>query len=239
MNPSCNRRFSARRAHAAVQRVCGSDPCRRWYKAHWTQTRRPPRGIGADAYAAVERACRDDAGRHALVVLARRTGLRKGELLGLTWGDVLDGSGRVRGSFAVRGQWDDARGFVPPKTRASRPAYIDREARSELERLAGGRTLRRSARIFPYWESAVHRWFVALQRRLGVGNLETGRPYRFHDFRHALATELVRAGRIDLARRMLGHRDLNTTMIYAEQGDQEVLADLESALGRGKRPSSA
>jgi len=239
INPSCNRTFSSRRAHAAVQRVCGADGCRRWYKTYWSQTRRPPRGMPDAAYGKAEASCRGDAARHALLVLARRTGLRKGELLGLAWGDVLDGSGAVRRSFGLRGQWDDARGFVPTKTGASRPVYLDSEARRELERLAGSRPVRRSARIFPCWESAVHRWFVGLQRRLGVSSPDTGRPYRFHDLRHALGTELVRAGRIDLARRMLGHRDVNTTMIYAEQGDQEVLADLEGVLARRKRPSSA
>lgn len=67
-------------------------PCREWYKAHQLATAPPPRGLG-ESWPKVERKLVDLPLRHAVLIrVARATGLRKGELLGLTWADVLEGA---------------------------------------------------------------------------------------------------------------------------------------------------
>ena len=61
-----------------------------------------------------------------------------------------------------------------------------------------------------------------LRKRAGV----TG--FRFHDYRHNLATKLLReTGNLKLVQRALNHRDIKTTMRYAHVLDDEVTAALE------------
>jgi site-specific recombinase XerD len=51
-----------------------------------------------------------------------------------------------------------------------------------------------------------------------------------HQLRHTLATRLVNRGmRIELIRRLLGHRYLNSTQIYARVYDRTVQDHFESA----------
>ena len=207
--------------------------CQIWYKLFWSQTRKPARGIPLADWTKIWKRAHEEVPHYAVLILvARETGLRKGEILGLMWGDVLDPAGKVKTSIELRGQWDDCRGFIPTKTGASRLAYLTETACKAIDTLQRGKS---EDRLFPFWESMVWKWFTGLQRRLEIANPATGRPYRFHDIRHSLGYELVRAGRVDLAKKMLGHKNVNTTMGYAEQGAEELLQDLE----RVRRPAPA
>ena len=61
-----------------------------------------------------------------------------------------------------------------------------------------------------------------LRKRAGV----TG--FRFHDFRHDLATKLLReTGNLKLVQRALNHADIKTTTRYAHVLDREVAEALE------------
>ncbi len=54
-----------------------------------------------------------------------------------------------------------------------------------------------------------------------------------HRLRHTTATQLLNAGcRITSIQKFLGHKKLNTTMIYARVHDQTVEADYFAAMGR-------
>ena len=54
-----------------------------------------------------------------------------------------------------------------------------------------------------------------------------------HQLRHTCATQLLNAGcRITSIQRYLGHKDLNTTMIYAHAHDETVAKDYFSAMRR-------
>jgi integrase len=177
---------------------------------------------------------------YSLVVCARETGLRKGELLGLTWGDLDAGGGhQYKPVVEVRGQWSDAEGFKLSKRKRSRLGLFSAAARKALAAYrrtlaVGNGRAAAEARVWPVSEAWVwHRW-VSVQAAHGIKNPETGRPYRFHDLRHTLAVELAKAGRLDLVKEMLDHKRLETSMIYTAQAPEDTLADVERVRrGRG------
>jgi integrase len=72
--------------------------------------------------------------------------------------------------------------------------------------------------LFPRWRhSDVYSTkFAALCRRAGV-------TARFHDLRHTFAMNLRRAGvPLDVIQKLLGHRNIQTTQIYAKVVDEEL-----------------
>lgn len=159
------------------------------------------------------------------MIAARESGLRKGELLGLTWGGILEPGGGIRPTFDVRGQWDDRVGFKRTKTGESRIGYFLPEAVAVLKKLPKGAP---DERVFPFYESAIYEWFVGLQIRLGIKNPETGQEFRWHDLRHSLGTELVHGNGdrgLAIAQAILGHKNIQTTIGYSKKGDREILAE--------------
>ncbi len=60
--------------------------------------------------------------------------------------------------------------------------------------------------------------------------------FRFHDFRHTFATELLReTHNIKLVQKALNHADITSTLRYAHVLDEEVAAAIEAvAKSRGK-----
>lgn len=201
--------------------------CTEWYKGYQIQTRKVPRGIPPDLFSKIEKAAKPEPLERVCMIAARESGLRKGELLGLTWGDIVGADGKIQRAFNLRGQWDDILGFKPTKTRVGRRAYFLPRAVDEVSKLERGKP---AERVFPFYESGIYSWFVALQASLGIKNPETGSPYRWHDLRHSLGKELVH-GKGDKgltqAARMLGHKNLNTTRGYSEQSDDEFMDEVE------------
>jgi integrase len=60
--------------------------------------------------------------------------------------------------------------------------------------------------------------------------------FRFHDFRHDLATKLLRAtGNLKKVQKALSHADIKTTSRYAHVLDEEVAADLEAVQKQGTK----
>lgn len=145
-------------------------------------------------------ACRDSSWPrlYILVLMALTTGARRGELLGLTWGDVaLD-----RAVAQVR---DSKNGH--PRTLPLLPAVLE-----ELQRFAIARP---EACVFPSrgkltrprsFESS---WLSALKRaRI--------RRFRFHDLRHTCASYLAQNGAslLEIAD-VMGHRQLAMVKRYS------------------------
>ncbi|MER8114772.1 site-specific integrase [Streptomyces sp. NPDC094031] len=163
----------------------------------------------------------------ALFELALRTGLRKGELLGLRWEDLdLDGS-----TASIRRTLQRTRSSglatLPTKTisserRIALPASCITSLRTHHERQAQERdragSLRQgSGHVFtrpdghPIEPATLTRHFNTLLREARL------RPIRFHDLRHSTATLLLEQGvELVVIKELLGHAHIGVTAtVYA------------------------
>jgi integrase len=159
---------------------------------------------------------------HAVLVLAGQTGMRRGELLGLTWDKIdldnqkvtIDTTRLIAGSKVVT---------QPPKSRNSiRTLSIDQETsdllrqlkrRQRIEQLTLGRGLNESDAFLvsdplgrPLHPNTFTRYFKLLVKRLGLPSI------RLHDVRHTYAVAARRAGiTTKVISRRLGHSDITIT----------------------------
>ncbi|MFA6109436.1 MAG: integrase [Candidatus Latescibacterota bacterium] len=147
------------------------------------------------------------------VTLAAFTGLRKGELLRLTWDDV-----DLRRCALTVGQAKNYDYRVIPlnpgvvQALREHPRHIS--SRLVLARRDGG----------PYCD--LRDGFEAALARAGLPRI------RIHDLRHSFASNLVATGAsLVHVKELLGHRDISTTMIYAHLAPDQRRAAVD-ALGR-------
>ena len=194
------------------------------------------RYLSADEYQALLAACAPHL--RPIVVCAVHTGMRKGEILGLTW-DQVDVRKRV-----IR--------VVRTKSGQARAIPINDPLAAELQRLP-----RRLGTDVVFWNEQTGRRYVDVGRafesalaRAGLSEkLETPwvdsrgiarvkvrwRPLvRFHDLRHTFATH-VQAGLGDLrvTQALLGHQDIRMTLRYAHLSEtrlRDAVAHLPAAL---------
>jgi integrase len=146
-----------------------------------------------------------DSHLRAIVTCALHTGMRKGEILGLTWDRV-----------------DFSNGFIlldKTKNGERREVPINQTLRETLLELFQG-TKERPRRIdipFVFYDPAngkaykdVKRSFHSACRRAKITD------FRFHDLRHCFASHLVMAGQdITTVKELLGHKTLTMTLRYA------------------------
>ena len=207
------------------------ETCQNWYKHWWAQTRKPPRGMPEpEQLRALGAALKKRGVRFwALLVTARTSAMRKGELLGITWSDVEDGV-KVRSNFPLRGQWDDRGGFKATKTGSGRSAYLLKDARQAIAKLRATEAKKDQLgdRIWPYTEVEAWRWWNTLQRSLKISNPETGRPFRFHDLRHCAAIRtLKRTGKLSDVSELCGHKNPATSQIYTTPRPEDFAKSIE------------
>ncbi|MFF5566188.1 tyrosine-type recombinase/integrase [Streptomyces sp. NPDC012623] len=181
-----------------------------------------------------------------LYELALRTGLRKGELLGLHWED-LD---LTTGTASIRRSLQRTRTLgltqLPTKTRASErrialpTACIDslkaHKERQDTERETAGPDWRDNGLVFttptgrPLDPANLTRRFRSFLDRAGL------RRIRFHDLRHSTATLLLELG-VDLIviKELLGHTHIGVTAgVYAHvrlRLQRQAIDTLNGALG--------
>lgn len=131
-----------------------------------------------------------------LVEVALFTGLRQGELLGLTWADV----DRARGVLKLELTKSGERREVP----LCGPADAVLERRSASGKPAGlvfGTTS---------WDSFRKSWETAVEAA------KLGAPLRFHDLRHTFASWTIQEGAsLPELQKLLGHATLAMTLRYA------------------------
>lgn len=148
-----------------------------------------------------------------LVLLALNTGLRRGELLSLTWGDVTDSMLIVRGESAKSGQTRR----VPLNAEASRVLSIWRAVSSNplpASRVFPGAAGKRLGRVDRAWETVV-----------GLAKLE---GFRFHDLRHHFASRLVMAGvPLYTVQQLLGHSSIEMTTRYSHLAPENLAQAVE------------
>jgi integrase len=162
-----------------------------------------------------------DAELGPLYALAATTGLRRGELLGLTWADVADGMLSVRRSMArVKGNgWGlgdvksaRSRRTIPPPARA-RQALETQGTRQRFAKSAAGDAWQDTAGLV--FTDAIGRALLPeyVSHRFAKDCKAAGVPrIRFHDLRHTAATTLLAAG-VPLAviSEWLGHSGITVT----------------------------
>lgn len=63
-------------------------------------------------------------------------------------------------------------------------------------------------------------------------SIKTGIPFSVHQARHTFATERLQEGiRLDILQKLLGHKDISTTMLYARTMDIDIINSAEPIKG--------
>lgn len=134
-----------------------------------------------------------------LVLIALNTGIRKGALLGLKWSDITPQQ------VTVSRELD--------KSKHGYSVVLSDEAREVLrlwKHQSGGKD---SDFIFRYHDQPISSVKTSWNSVLEAAQIDN---FRFHDLRHSFASKLVMAGiPLFTVSQLLGHRNLDTTMIYA------------------------
>ncbi len=153
---------------------------------------------------------------HPLIVLALNTGLRRGELLALTWADV----NLTTRLLSVRG--------ATAKSGLTRYVPLNEEAVTVLQTwkpspicegfVFPGPTGERMESLKTAWKK------IATAARLD--------DFTFHDLRHTFASKLVMAG-VDLntVRELLGHADIKMTLRYSHLAPEHRAAAVAKLVG--------
>lgn len=129
-----------------------------------------------------------------IVLLAINTGLRRGELLSLTWADI-DLDARM---LTVRAE--------NSKSGRQRHVPLNTEAHAVLAQWAN--QTHAPGRVFGV--ASVKKAWGALLARASIDD------FRFHDLRHHFASKLVRAATdLNVVRELLGHSTIAMTLRYA------------------------
>ncbi|MEU3202146.1 tyrosine-type recombinase/integrase [Streptomyces sp. NPDC006996] len=183
---------------------------------------------------------------HALYELALRTGLRKGELLGLRWEDLDLTTGTASVRRSLQRTRTGGLTHLPAKTRASERRIAlptecihslkKHQERQDREREAAGPDWRDESLVFttptgrPLDPANLTRRFRRFLGRAGL------RRIRFHDLRHSTATLLLEQG-VDLVviKELLGHAHIGVTAgVYAHvrlRLQRQAIDTLGDALG--------
>lgn len=159
---------------------------------------------------------------YSMIVVALQTGLRRGELGALDWGDV----DLVNGHITVRRSITD--GIVStPKNHKIRHVPLTEDVRAVLAPIAqkeGG--VWRGRGDGDHTNKALYTALDRITQRAGI------RHIGWHTLRHTFASQLSMSGvPIAVIRELLGHSDINMTMRYAHLSPS-VLKNAVSVLGR-------
>jgi integrase len=150
---------------------------------------------------------------YLLVLLALTTGARKGELLGLTWGDVDLERATVHVGRSKNGD---------PKVLPVVPAALE-----QLQAFAGAA----GALVFPSAEKPgqAYAFEPRWQQALKAAHI---RGFRFHDLRHSAASHLAQNGAtlLEIAD-LLGHRQLSMTKRYSHLASGHRAALVNRVMG--------
>jgi integrase len=157
---------------------------------------------------------------------AAATGLRFSECF-LKWSEVDWNAGQIRkagkgGRLVTTPITSEVRAILWP-LRGHHPQYVFTymAERTQFGRVKGQR--------YPLGQALAKKAWFAVRAEAGVND------FRFHDFRHDVATKVLRAtGNLKVAQRALNHASLTTTLRYAHVLDDEV----RDALERIQKPRS-
>jgi len=170
------------------------------------------------------------------------TGMRRGEAIGLCWGDVDLGSHRAwvrRGS--VRGE------LVVPKGKRARAVELPPALVLDLRERAAARALEPADRVYlspeglPWQERNLHRAWARL-RRVAVTRFKV-RALPLHCARHTVATLHLEAGlSVRWVAEQLGHAEPSLTLrtyAHALRGEERELGHVDWREAKASGPGLA
>jgi integrase len=178
-------------------------------------------------------ACRASRTKHLarIVIVAMETGLRRGELLGLTW-DRVDLS---RGVLRLEQTKSGKRREVP-----MRQVVYDVLAPLRAKALEGltpgpdGRLPELDGRVWPVGDVR-----TAFENAVAQAKLD---DFHFHDLRHHFASwYIMRGGSLPALQQILGHADIKMTLRYAHLAPEHLRAEMaktERPVQRGVESTS-
>jgi integrase len=168
---------------------------------------------------------------HGLVKFALLTGVRLHNVITLSWKQVDKRAGRIK--FLVKSKKPGGDLHYVPITAAlaellagERGHNFERVFTYLCERNRHDRhkgVLRNQGERYPFTRNGWRReWYRALDEA-GISD------FRFHDLRHTAATRALRAvGNLKTVQRMLGHKDIATTLRYTRSDTDDVRAAMEA-----------
>jgi site-specific recombinase XerD len=169
----------------------------------------------AEARFAAQR--RDACLNRAAFYLLWQCGLRLGEVEELRLDD-LDVPGHKLTIRQGKGQKD-------------RVAYLTETTVRVVQAYLAMRGLGPSEHVFIYRHQPVHK--DLLHSRVKAAGARVGVKVTPHQLRHTCATQLLNAGcRVTSIQKLLGHRSLDTTMLYARVHDRALADDYYTAMAR-------
>jgi integrase len=199
-----------------------------WRKLWLPVTQEHPRELMGDEGDRLEAATRDD--YQPLFAFAMASGLRQSECL-LRWSQVDWGARQLRltgkGGKAISMPITPTIRAILWPLRGQHPDFVFTyvAARTHRQWVKGKRYPITLAGLRAHW----HR----LRKASGVVG------FRFHDFRHDLATKALRAtGNLKLVQKMLNHADIRHTLRYAHVLDEEIAEGFERVAKSRKRSRS-
>lgn len=172
-----------------------------------------------DEEAAIEGGERDD--YRPARLFAQATGLRRREVVSLTWGQVDWGSGIIR--VVQKGDQPHVLPITPEITGILWPLQGDHETAVFTYIAQRTRTCPKSGRSFvkgKRYPITYEGFGTAFSRAMAKSNVT---DFRIHDLRHTGATRTLRASKdLKAVQEMLGHTDIKTTMRYAHAMKDDV-----------------
>lgn len=162
-----------------------------------------------------------------LFTLIAETGLRASEATGIYYED-LDLTPDDE-KVVVKGKGSQTRTvmlYAAPETLKLLKRYLNKTGIRSGALFRGNEDKGGSSRPLHY-RTAHHAWRRYCER--------VGARARIHDLRHSFATSLVNSGvRIEVVRKLLGHKNMQTTLRYAEVNDQTIKSELIGWVRRRK-----
>jgi integrase len=162
-----------------------------------------------------------------VVITAFHTGMRAGEIFGMTWDRV-----NLKDGYFVLRQKDT-------KTGEGRHVYFNGEVRQILERLGKVRSLSHTF-VFTYRGKPLKSIKVGLASALKKGKIEN---FRLHDLRHTFTTNARKAGVHEtVIMKLTGHktRSMFTRYNSVDEADaRQALNLMESYFGSTGKPTTA
>ncbi len=166
---------------------------------------------------------------------ALKSGWRLSEVRYLRWADLNMGEGvattRVKGGDVItRALSQDLKVLIANQPKAgpfvftyicqkTRSAFVDVKGRNHPARLKGER--------YPFTQWGWRRPWAKALKDAGID------AFRFHDLRHTRGTRILRhTGNLQVAAKVLGHSNLNTTRRYAHAADDDVRRALDASESR-------